>query len=125
MHGLLNQVAIFGYESVALALYIYFCYNIGQLGAVVDMFSIASPSSHLWLWVSCSRVVYIIYVNGSRLPEVDTAQCGQRTHGHPKKTNVRVRARASGTVKSFSCFMASSEVFRGCSFLQSPEKCAL
>ena len=30
--------------------------------------------------------------------------------------------RALGTVKVFSCFMASSEVFRGCSPVQSPEK---
>jgi hypothetical protein len=46
---------------------------------------------------------------------------------HPCIQNgtLSLRNRASGTVKGFSCFMASSEVFRGCSSLQNPEKCAL
>ncbi len=46
---------------------------------------------------------------------------------HPCIQNgtLSLRNRASGTVKGFSCFMASSEVFQGCSSLQNPEKCAL
>ena len=46
---------------------------------------------------------------------------------HPCIQNgtLSLRNRASGTVKGFSCFMASSEVFRGYSSLQNPEKCAL